>query len=378
MSLRSKRALPEDLIESLHEVAAAVAAKRSLDDVLETIVERAESITHTDKAVVCLVHEDDPGQVDVAHLAVRGLHDLTDESWWLGLLESAAPSVFNGSGRVRIRHRESDSLVLVVPVRLADQPIGLLGAINAHQRGFTSADEAFLSILGSFAAVAIENTRLAEEGRYTLLSSERSRIAREMHDGLAQSLFSISLGLELCKRQLWHDPSGVSDVLGNLQEQLRNAMDELRRYIYDLRPLKLSELGLVGAVQEWVKEVTLGMGINGEVRVTGHALLLGSDQELCLYRIAKEAVSNAVRHAAARNVVVRVCYTDDETTVYVQDDGVGFSVDDVVAGSAADGGMGLRDMRLWTDQVGGSMSIESGLGTGTCVTVRVPRCEDQA
>lgn len=372
MGLGSKRVLPEDLIDSLHEVAAAVSAKRSLDDVLDTVVECAKSITHTDKAVLCLVHEDDHRAIDTSHLAVRGCREMHAEKWWLDALERTGHDVLNGGGRIRVRETETDAVLLVVPIRLAEQPIGLLGAINPAQPGFSPSDEAFLSILGSFAAVAIENTRLAEESRYMLLASERSRIAREMHDGLSQSLFSISLGLELCKRQIWHDPGGVSAQLDDLQAQLKNAMSELRRYIYDLRPNKLADLGLVGAIREWVREICSGRGMVGEVHVTGEADLLGAEIELCLYRIAKEAVSNAVRHAAATRVIVWVRYSSTGVSVEVRDDGRGFAVNDVIALAGIDGGMGLRDMQVWSKRAGGRLSITSSPADGTLVSIHIP------
>lgn len=151
--------------------------------------------------------------------------------------------------------------MLAVPLRLRDIPMGVLAAINSTSHALRDEHVTYLSILGSFASGALEMARLAEEGRYSLIASERERIAAKMHDGIAQSLFGVSLGLESCKKLAIRDPGAVGGRLEELQAQLSASMSELRRYIYDLRPAKLRELGLPDAIRCWIKEITPSSGL---------------------------------------------------------------------------------------------------------------------
>ena len=154
-------------------------------------------------------------------------------------------------------------------MRLHDQPIGVICAINSPDRALDSARRDALTVLAAFAATAIESARLNEQTATMLLSSERERIAREIHDGVMQSLFSMSLALEVCKKGIYRDPTEVYQRLDELQDQLNMAAAELRRYIYDLKPARLSELGLASAVQYWIRDVHVGHAGAGPIRHRG-------------------------------------------------------------------------------------------------------------
>jgi len=218
---------------------------------------------------------------------------------------------------------EQNAWLLAVPVRVQGEPLGVLITINALDHSLLTEHSAFLSMLGAFAAVSIANARLAEESRHAMLAGERERIAREMHDGISQSLFSVSLGLELAKRQVVKDPLQARRTLEDIENQLSASAGELRRLVYDLRPKDLQELGLVESVRTWVREATYGDGVRGVVEVEGQAVRLSPSQEACLYRVAKEAVSNGVRHSDCRRITVLITYAPDCVTLTVSDDGKG-------------------------------------------------------
>jgi signal transduction histidine kinase len=360
-----------ELLRSLSDVAGAVSTAVSVEDVLLTIVDRAKSVTNTDKALLLLTHEDSE-DLDWESLVVRGRRDQHLQETWQGLVDDAAPGVF-ANGFITLNSiPETKAWMAYAPIRMRSRRIGMLCAINSHDRRFNQQQMEFLAILGAFAATAVENARLAEESRYVLLSSERDRIARELHDGLSQSLFSISLGLELAKKQALKDPVAVSGRLGDLQEQLTRGMGELRRVIYDLRPVKLQELGLVGAVNLWVREATAGRDIVGTLEVSGEPRHIGPSPEACLYRVAKEAVSNAIRHSEATRFNVRVEYADSFVVLTVSDDGTGFVVEDATSNAPQGTGIGLRSMRERMAGEGGSLIILSAPGKGTSVRAELP------
>lgn len=366
----SRHRSKSDLIAALNDVASAVSSTISLDEVLETIVERAKRITNTDKAVLVLTL-DHSATLDEETLVVRGSRDEHLESWWSAQLKESAPDLFE-TGEVYVDlNRDNDAWLMCAPIRVRSTPVGLMAAINSRERKFTRDQRDFLAILGAFAATAIENARLAEQTKYVLLASERDRIAREMHDGISQSLFSVALGLEVCKKMIMRDPRTVGERLDELQEMVDVSRSELRRFIYDLRPVKLQELGLVGAIEYWVHEVTAGDTVTGETVILGEPRTLMPSAEACLYRVAKEAVSNVVKHASATRFVVEIHYEDDSVRLCVLDDGSGFAPGEIRT-TATEAGIGLKSIEERVRREGGRVNVSSAPGRGTKIDVRVP------
>lgn len=357
----------DDLIASLNQVAAAVSSSLSVDDVLQTIVDRTKRITDTDKAVMLLT-QDHSAELDLDTLVVRGIRADHPQEAWQDQLGYVAQRAFATGELVLTADGSKQRWLLASPIKITDRPVGLLVAINSRDRAFTRQQMRFLSILSAFAASAIENARLAEEHRYVLLAGERDRIAREMHDGVVQSLFSISLGLELCKKLVKRDPNAVAGRLTELQEHLNNSMTELRRFIYDLRPMKLQELGIAGGIDYWISEVTTGRPIRGRLVVEGEARVLSPEVEVCLYRIAKEATTNVIRHAAATEFEVRLRYAPTGVAMRISDNGRGFIAKD---GLELGEEIGLRSMRERVSRLGGRITIESELEHGTRIDVEL-------
>lgn len=369
VGLDPKGTLHAELIATLNEVADAVSSAMSVEEVLDVIVERAKRVTDTDKALLVLADEHGEN-LDPDTIVVRGRRSQHAQEWWQERLEHIGDSVFETGEAVVEEHPDQDAWLLCNPVLVQDRPIGLLCTINSADRPFTLVQREFLAILSAFAASAIENARLAEQSRYVLLASERDRIAREMHDGVVQSLFSISLGLELCKKQVVRDPQGTAERLDELQQHLNTSMAELRRFIYDLRPMKLTELGLVGAVDYWVSEITQGRPVRGRVVVDGDLSTLSPSEEACLYRVAKEAVSNVVRHASAESFEVRISRQNGNASLAVIDDGCGFDTSRIMATDT--NGIGLRSIAERVKRDGGELHIESGGDSGTELRVTLP------
>jgi len=367
----SHRARQAELIASLTDVASAVSSTLSVEDVLVTIVDRAKRVTNTDKAILMLT-EEGTDELDLDTLVVRGRRDEHSQEWWEDRIVSSASVAFANGVSTLESDQEHAAWVVYSPIKIQQQPIGLLCAINSHDRRFSHDQLDFLAILSAFAATAIENARLAEETRYVLLASERDRIAREMHDGISQSLFSISLGLELAKKQVAKDPQLVIQRLSELQEHLNTAMTEVRRFVYDLRPMKLQELGLSGAIDFWIKEITIGRTVRGELEVVGNEYHLGPVREQCLYRVAKESVSNIVRHSGARQFTVRLEYGSESVELIITDDGNGFAVEDALEARTEGSGMGLRSIQERVRREHGTLQLTSSEGEGTRIEVRLP------
>lgn len=365
-------AAQQALVDALDSVSESMSSAGSVYEVMAAIVDAAKRFTGAEKVAICLVDEYADGLVmDETTLVVRGPRSTHLQEWWGQHLADIADDVFEDGQPLCDVDRERGAWLLVVPVRVQGQPLGVLIAINSIDHSLHPEHSAFLSMLGAFAAVSIANARLAEDGRYALLASERERIAREMHDGISQSLFAVSLGLELAKRQVVKNPLQARGTLEDLERQLSLSAGELRRLVYDLRPTKLRELGLVDSIRNWVREATCSDGVHGLVEVEGQAQRLRPSEESCLYRVAKEAVSNAVRHSGGRRITVLIAYAPDRVTLTIGDDGNG-----IVGGETKrrlEGtGAGLRNMRERMEAEGGSIEISSDAGGGTVVRAVLP------
>lgn len=366
----ARRISQDALITALNEVASAVSSAIDREEALTAIVERAKRVTDTDKAALILV-DWRGAQLDRDTVVVRGQRAQHPQEWWLQRLDELGEQVWESSKCVVEFHDAQSAWLLWSPVRIKDRPVGVLCAINTADRPFTDVQTEFMAVLSAFASTSIENARLAEKSRHLLLASERERIAREMHDGVIQSLFSISLGLEVCKRQVVSNPAAVVMRLDELQDQLNTSMTELRRFIYDLRPVKLNELGLPGAIEHWITEVTSGRPLRGSLVVRGRQPLLTPSDEACLYRVAKESISNIVKHAGATRFDVLLEGTETGVCMVVSDDGHGFNPADAVDGGGV--GIGLHSIRDRVALAGGALAVDSAPGRGTTITVRLER-----
>jgi len=253
----------------------------------------------------------------------------------------------------RIQDGDWDARAPVSP--LADRPTEqLIGLFNAMLDGLS----AYRHRLREIAARALN----AEE-------EERKRIARELHDDTAQSLAAILIRLRIARTGSEIVP--LDTLMEDVRQEIAGTLEGIRRYARGLRPPALDELGLIPAIESYARTLTEGAGL--PVSVHGQALgnaALSKEEELALYRIVQEALSNVVRHAEATHATVRVRRVDGMVVATVEDDGSGFDVDNVV--SAEGGGLGLFGMQERAAYVGGRVSIDSQPNSGTMVRVEVP------
>ena len=360
----------ERLIDSLNEVAEAISSTKTIPEILNTVVDETKRLIETDKAVLCLFN--DSGSeltIDDGAVFVRGRRDQYPEEWWRERIGDVARSA--AEQRSPVAAIADSTWIMTVPVKSKGRAIGVLTVMNPGSRRFSQDQIALLAILGALAGSAIENSRLNAQAHYALLSDDRSRIAKEMHDGLSQSLFSVSLELDVCRKRIATHPTEVERRLGHMQTVLVRSLTELRRYIYDLRPVSLNTLGLVGAVSQRATEIGEARGLSVRIYTEGRERPLPPGVEACLYRVVQEAVSNAAKHAHGHRVVIMLEYGTSDARLVVEDDGNGFDVQSALVRAAHDECIGLRSMRERVESQGGVLSVTSG-GRGTTLEARVP------
>lgn len=203
---------------------------------------------------------------------------------------------------------------------------------------------------------------------------ERYRLAREIHDGPAQALANIVLRAEVCERLLAAGRPEALQEVAQLKLLVKESLREVRRIIYDLRPLTLDELGLVPTLEGYFDYMRDRYGTPVFLHVVGEReTRLYPAVEVAVFRTVQEAVNNAWKHAQASRIDVTLVFDPDFVAATVQDDGVGFNVEQVVAALATRRSYGLLDMRERIQLLGGEFAIESSEEKGTTVRFRVPR-----
>jgi signal transduction histidine kinase len=198
---------------------------------------------------------------------------------------------------------------------------------------------------------------------------ERTRLARELHDSVTQSLYSLTLLAAAGQRMIQaEDLQQVAANQARLGEIAQQALQEMRLLVYELRPLALESEGLIGALEQRVENVERRAGIEARVVVEGE-VHLAPDLEEDLYRIAQEALNNSLKHAKASQVALSVRVADESVVLEVVDDGQGFDL----ARVRHKGGLGLIGMQERADEIGGQLNVRSAPGEGTSVRVSVQR-----
>lgn len=190
---------------------------------------------------------------------------------------------------------------------------------------------------------------------------ERSRLARELHDSVSQSLYSLTLFAET-GRQLVEkgDLESLRHCFSEIVSSSQVILKEMRLLMFDLRPAALEEEGLLGALRKRLDSVEQRSGVKAELQVTGEAKL-SSDVEEGIYRIAQEALNNSLKYSSARKVKIEIRFNPELISMQISDDGEGFIIEDVMQR----GGMGLTNMQERAAKMGGKLKISSTLGKGT-------------
>jgi len=262
-------------------------------------------------------------------------------------------------GRLATQYRA----LIAVPLIVKDEIYGGLVVYYREPREFSAEETALTVALGDQAALAIENARLRADLQETAATAERTRLARDLHDSVTQTLFSVNLIAGVLPRVWERNPEEGRRRLDELRQLARGALAEMRTLLLELRPTALLEMPLDDLVQQ-AAEATMGRGrLPVAVTVDGQ----GSpppEVRLALYRIAQEALNNAAKHAEASRSTLAARWTSDSVSLTVSDDGRGFDPTNV---SQAHLGLGI--MRERADAIGAVLTVKSDVGCGTTVAV---------
>jgi signal transduction histidine kinase len=255
---------------------------------------------------------------------------------------------------------------LGVPIVARGAVIGALYLTEKESaETFSAEDEKLIGLLAAHAAIAIENARLHERSRELSIVEERNRLARELHDSVTQRLFGVALAAESASTLLERDRGAAAAELRRVSELARGAMEELRAVVFELRPGSLEAEGLATVLRKHVDVLRRVSGRAIELKV-GDVPRLDAGPAAQVLRIAQEALGNALRHAEAEHIRVRIENGSGALVLSVADDGRGFD-----PGAVRGQRLGLTSMHERASELGGALTVTSG-EHGTTVRLEVP------
>ena len=262
--------------------------------------------------------------------------------------------------------------VLGVTLDLAGNPVGRLMLGNARRR-LLPQDLQWLERIVRHLGQPLQNLFLLRHIRAHAIEGERSRISREIHDGILQTLLSVDIQLDVLRRKVPADPDQAVAGLSSLQQTVRNETDELRRMVTDMRPLRVQSADLVdlmrGFAERFRNESTLALDLLID------AAELQIPDRICrdLFQIYRESLHNVKKHAHASHVVVKLWQNESQVVLVVDDNGEGFSFAGRFTGDELDRlRLGPISIKERTRSVGGVLTVESTPGHGARLTVEVP------
>lgn len=372
-------------IAALNQSAMVLNSSLEPDTVLQSIVERAAELMGTG---LCAIYEWD---AEAGRLRGRLAMGLRREivlriAEGVSVEPGAVGQVIQGHRPLAVGDMERAAGRLPEPALLASREQGIRAALAAPlvahgqlfgylatyfdaPREFSEHEIALLSAFAEHAAAALENARLYAQAKRLAAAEERNRIAREIHDTIAQGLSGLVLELQGIGRILERDPTLAREELTEAVRLARHTLQEARRSVWELRARSLEAMTLAEAIQEEAAKL-LEVGVEARFGLEGEARDLGPEAEHNLYRIAQEALANVRRHSRARHAVVTLRFLREQVELLVEDDGVGFSQES--ESGAESGHFGLLGMRDRSRLLGGSFDVESAPGVGTRLRARVP------
>lgn len=377
--------LLEKRVAALSDVAAGLTVNRRLPDTMDVV---ARSVVAGTPAIACSAYVLDACTGRLRVSAGTGLPDgyaeAVERCWQAEpnltsrldivaeplIVRDAAALILGNPARAPLHDLVRDvawQTVVATPLQLHGRDLGSVNAYYPRGTEPSTDDLAFLRAVADQGAVAVENARLLAEAQSKAGSDERQRLARELHDSVSQALYGIALGARTARALAGQGSDQLAEPLDYILSLAQAAMTEMRSLIFELRPESLANEGLVAALD---KRVAV---LRARHQLLVHAALcaepaIGLQLKETLYRIAQEALHNAVKHAHANEVELSLTMVDGRhVELEISDDGVGFE-----PSRARPGHLGLQSMRERAATHDGTFELRTGPGTGTLIRVRLP------
>jgi signal transduction histidine kinase len=361
-------------LAALHQAAVALASDLDLERILRQILKTAATLARARFGALGV--PDGKGgfaqflTVGISEARARQIGELPRVHGVLGALLTAGKAIRvkdirrHPLARGYPAHHPAFREFLGVPIRHRGEILGNLYLAGSRDGAFSATDQRLVEMLAAQAAVALGTARLYAQGHALAVLEERNRIARELHDAVSQTLFSMMYEARAAALKAEHDPA-AAEALNRLQHQAGAALSEMRALVYALRPKSLERDGLATTLDGHLEALRRAHGARIDLRVEG-TTRLPLEQELALLRIAQEAVHNAIKHAAGAPISVRLRQGRRFTQLIVGDQGPGFDPNQRPRTART---AGLATMRERAAAIGAELEITALKGRGSEVRV---------
>ncbi len=378
-------------LSALNRVGHSVSQSLVMDDILGNAIDAVFEVMPTDACWIYLQRETEqflrlraqrgfandlseqargqqiePGQGLTGQVAQTGLPQLLDES----LLH---PSQWPDDSIIALGQWQS---LVAVPLQAKDAIIGVVGMASHSKNSFTAAEVDLLQAIGDQIVIAVVNARLYRRSRDAATLEERNRVAREIHDTLAQGFTGILIQLQAAERLSLKRPEQALHSLQEARELARDSLQEARRSVLNLRPTVLENLTLDQAITQHLQRFETAGGLKTNFLLDGYPSPLTPETEQNLYRITQEALTNAGRYAEATQVTVNLTFAPKQVTLTITDDGVGLNGHNGQQphrNGNQNEGFGLRGIRERVEIMHGQLTFTTPANGGTKIQVVVPK-----
>jgi PAS domain S-box-containing protein len=370
------------IIDSLSDILSILNLNHSIDQVFEYTVAQSRRLFNSDASGIYRI---DPERGIFIPQNIQGdfSREISTEEFiaqWRDSLQRGQYIAVTDAEKLAQGKLTGDTLsppppsccnsYLIIPLEISGKIYGCLALCYSKHRLFLSEEVELACAFGVQVSLAIENTGLRQRAKQAVVMEERSRLARELHDSVTQSLYSLTLLSEGWRRLALSGNLGDAvDPLTELGEVAQQALKEMRLLVYELRPPLLEQEGLLGALHQRLETVEKRAGVEARL-VSDDFVELPIHMEEGLYRIAQEALNNIIKHAQASSVIVHLKACKQCVLLEITDDGIGFENEN-------DRGLGMLSMKERAEQLGGMISYSSKPGEGTTVQVQIELQEGQ-
>ncbi|MEE6449257.1 sensor histidine kinase [Gottfriedia acidiceleris] len=267
---------------------------------------------------------------------------------------------------------ENVNTCLISPLLFDGVHLGMLLVGKSGMDSFLLEEIHSITAFSNQLSSLLKNKLLISEQKKNLILEERNRIAREIHDGMAQTLAGLVLQLEVSQRANRQIDNNEDSLIEHTIEQLRTSLKDLRQSIFELRPQVDERVGVIEAIQQKVDQLEKIHKIPISFHKKGETLQFSFLVEKVLYNIFQESVQNTIKHSNANKIDIHLSYDLDETILKVKDNGVGFSLYEVIIKSQNEPHMGILLMQEQAEKIDATLDIESSPGNGTIILLKIP------
>jgi PAS domain S-box-containing protein len=367
-------------IEALQSITANFSAAATAQEVLQVIVNQAFHILNAHMGAVTLLSDDRSGVQIVAQFAVNKpllteyqfipfarqtpISDVaqTRQPIWIRSLEEYEQLYPEISKAVHLR--TGTQAIACLPLIIHDKLIGSLGMSFPTPQNFNAEDRDYLTALAQQSAQALVRAKLSEQAKEMAVVQERQRLARELHDGATQSIFTANILIETLPRIWQRSPEKALGLVEQVHQLTQGAGSEMRMLLYEFRPENIIKASLVDLINHLVRGLKNRKVIDITFNITGdQTQTLPEKAHITFYRIAQEGLNNIAKHGRATHIHMRLRYTKAYVALVIHDDGQGFDTKKISSG------FGLNSMRERAEDIGASLNICSQIGQGTKIAL---------